>query len=64
MAMHALVEFIASLVAALAAAAFAQFGIDLQPSEQKTEDREVRRTDQRQPAEKTDAVFVRSTTDC
>jgi hypothetical protein len=62
--MHALVEIVASLIVALAAAAFAQFGIDLQPSDKKTEDREVRRTDQRQPAQKTDAVFIRSTTDC
>lgn len=63
--MHALIELVASLIVALAAAAFAQFGIDLQPTEKKEpEDREVRRTDQRQPAQKTDAVFVRSTTDC
>lgn len=62
--MHALVELVASLIVALAVAAFAQFGIDLQPAEKKPEDREVRRTDQRQPAQKTDAVFVRSTTDC
>lgn len=43
--MHALVELIATLVAAIAAAAFAQFGIDLQPT--KTEEKkepEVHRT--------------------
>lgn len=62
--MHALVELVASLIAALAAAAFAQFGVDLQPSEKREEDREVRRTDQREPAAKTDAVFIRSTADC
>lgn len=62
--MHALVEIVASLIVALAAAAFAQFGIDLQPSDKKEDDREVRRTDQRQPAQKTNAVFIRSTTDC
>lgn len=62
--MHALVELVASLIAALAAAAFSQFGVDLQPSEKREEDREVRRTDQREPAAKTDAVFIRSTADC
>ena len=62
--MHALIELMAGLVAALAAAAFAQFGIDLQPAEPKEEAREVRRTDDHQPATKTDAAFIRSTSDC
>ena len=62
--MHALIELVASLIVALATAAFAQFGIELQPTDKQPEDREVRRTDQRQPAQKTDAVFIRSTTDC
>ena len=58
--MHALIELIAGLIAALAAAAFAQFGVDLQPSEKKEDVREVRRTDDRQPAAVPDAAFVRS----
>ena len=62
--MHALIELIATLIAALTAAAFAQFGIDLQPSDNQPEAREVRRTDQRAPASKTDAVFVRTSQDC
>ncbi|MBX7249144.1 MAG: hypothetical protein K1X35_08910 [Caulobacteraceae bacterium] len=62
--MNALLELLAALIAALATAAFAQFGIDLQPTEKKPDDREVRRTDQRTPANKTDAVFVRSRQDC
>lgn len=63
--MQALLETIATLIAALTAAAFAQFGIDLQPTDHKKPDeREVRRTEQRAPAKKTDAVFVRSNQDC
>lgn len=62
--MHALIELIATLIAALAAAAFAQFGIELQPSDKQPEDREVRRTDQRAAASKTDAVFIRTRQDC
>ena len=62
--MNALLELLATLIAALAAAAFAQFGIDLQPTEKKPDDREIRRTDQRTPANKTDAVFVRSHQEC
>lgn len=62
--MHALVELVAGLIAALAAMAFAQFGIELQPSETRQADQEVRRTDDRKPASKTDAIFVRSTADC
>ena len=43
--MHALVELIATLVAALAAAAFAQFGIELQPSKkEEPKEPEVHRT--------------------
>lgn len=63
-AVHALIDLIATLIAALAAAAFAQFGIELQPSDKQPEDREVRRTDERAPASKTDAVFVRTRQDC
>lgn len=62
--MQALIEMLAALIAALVAAAFAQFGIDLQPSEKKAEDREVRRTDQVSVATKIDAVLVRSRQDC
>lgn len=63
-AVHALIDLIATLIAALAAAAFAQFGIELQPSQKQPEDREVRRTDQRDQAVRTDAVFVRTRQDC
>lgn len=42
--MHALVELIAAMVAALAAAAFAQFGIELESSKKKAEEPEVHRT--------------------
>ncbi len=43
--MHALIELIASLIAALAATAFAQFGIDLQHRvKEQPEEREVHRT--------------------
>ena len=63
-AVHALIDLIATLIAALTAAAFAQFGIELQPSDKQPEDREVRRTEQRAPASKTAAVFVRTRQDC
>jgi hypothetical protein len=55
---------IAAMIAALTAAAFAQFGIDLQPTDRKPEDREVRRTDQTTTAQKSDAVFVSRRQDC
>lgn len=63
-AVHALIDLIATLIAALTAAAFAQFGIDLQPSARQSDDREVRRTDKRAPASRTDAVIVSSRQDC
>jgi hypothetical protein len=63
-AVHALIELFATLIAALAAAAFAQFGIELQPLDKPQEDREVRRTDQRAAASKTDAAFLRTHQDC
>lgn len=62
--MQVLLETLATLIAALATAAFAQFGIDLQPSEKKPDDREVRRTDDHAVARKTDAVFIRPSQDC
>ena len=60
--MHALVELIAAMVAALAAAAFAQFGIELQAQdEKKQEEPEVRRTVQGgAPEDKPQAVVVRA----
>jgi len=62
---HALIELIASMITAVAVAAFAQFGVDLQPAEEKQEDtREVRRTDDRKAAAVTEAVFIQSTSDC
>lgn len=58
--MHALIELIASLIAALAAAAFAQFGIELQPRNEAPEEREVRRTVSGQASDAPQAVRVKS----
>jgi len=59
---HALVELIAALVAALAAAAFAQFGIELESSKKKAEEPEVHRTVQGEKEEPKAAAMIRTGT--
>lgn len=60
--MHALIEFIVGIVALLAAAAFAQFGVDVNgPGAAQPEVRRV--TDCAEPASRT-MVSAQDSTDC
>jgi len=58
--MHALMELIATMVAALFAAALSQMGVDLAPENARSEPREVRRTVQARAADTTAAVQVKA----
>jgi len=60
--MHALVEIIAGMVAALAAAAMSQMGFDMTPAAER-EEREIRRTSQGLAADAPPAAQVKSPTE-
>jgi hypothetical protein len=56
LAMQAVAEFIAAIITALAAAAFAQFGVMLDPPAHGSQGPEVQRTVSSQPAPRTEAI--------
>ena len=58
--MQAIFDFLAGIVIALTAAAFAQFGVTLSPKEEPRPAPEARRTHDQAPADKPEAVTVQS----
>lgn len=63
-AMHALIEFIAGIVAFLAAAALAQFGVDVNKSKPEREVRRVVDCDTSAPSSKPAAILISAQQDC
>lgn len=62
--MQAVAEIIAAFVTAIAAAAFAQFGVILDPPEHASQAPEVHRTVTSAPAARSEPVSALQSTDC